>query len=146
MRRRKVVRLWLGTRQQSLGRSICSGLVLRDAGGWLHGQVMSSWLWQALGLWWLRLAGGWLWKALSRAYFFLSLYWIWYNIASFVLCSGVLVCRGMWDLSSQTRGWTCTPCIGKWSLNHWTTREVQYRWPFYYQPPRHSHYRACPFA
>ena len=32
--------------------------------------------------------------------------------------------RGMWDLSSLTRDQTCTPCIGRWSLNHWTTREV----------------------
>ena len=32
--------------------------------------------------------------------------------------------RGMWDLSSLTRDWTCTSCIGRWSLSHWTTREV----------------------
>jgi len=32
--------------------------------------------------------------------------------------------RGMWDPSSPTRGWTCTPCIGRRSLNHWTAREV----------------------
>ena len=31
---------------------------------------------------------------------------------------------GMWDLSSLTRDQTRTPCIGRWSLNHWTTREV----------------------
>ena len=31
---------------------------------------------------------------------------------------------GMWDLSSPTRDWTCTPCSGRLSLNHWTTREV----------------------
>ena len=31
----------------------------------------------------------------------------------------------MWDLSFLTRDWTCTPCIGKWNLNHWTSREVQ---------------------
>ena len=31
---------------------------------------------------------------------------------------------GMWDLSSQTRDWTCTPCIGRRSLNHWTARQV----------------------
>ena len=31
---------------------------------------------------------------------------------------------GMWDLSSLTRGWTCTPCIGRWSLNHWIVKEV----------------------
>ena len=31
---------------------------------------------------------------------------------------------GMWDPSSPTRGWTHTSYIGRWSLNHWTTREV----------------------
>ena len=31
----------------------------------------------------------------------------------------------MWDLSFLIRDWTCTPCIGKWNLNHWTSREVQ---------------------
>ena len=30
----------------------------------------------------------------------------------------------MWDLSSQTRDWIFTLCIGRQSLNHWTTREV----------------------
>ena len=30
----------------------------------------------------------------------------------------------MWDLSSLSRDWTCTPCIGRQSLNHWTTGEV----------------------
>ena len=30
----------------------------------------------------------------------------------------------MWDLSSPTRGWTHIPCIWRWILNHWTTREV----------------------
>ena len=32
--------------------------------------------------------------------------------------------RGMWDLSSLTRDGTRIPCIGRWSLNHWTAREV----------------------
>ena len=32
--------------------------------------------------------------------------------------------RGLWDLSSLTRDRTRTPCIGKWSLNHRTAREV----------------------
>ena len=26
--------------------------------------------------------------------------------------------------SSWTRGWTCVPRIGRWILNHWTTREA----------------------
>ena len=30
----------------------------------------------------------------------------------------------VWDLSSQIRGGACVPCIGRWVLNHWTTREV----------------------
>ena len=30
----------------------------------------------------------------------------------------------MWDLSSQTRDGICTPCIGRRSLNRWTTRDV----------------------
>ena len=51
-----------------------------------------------------------------------SLYWICYNIASvFVL---VFWPQGIWDPSSPTRDWTCTPCVGSQSLNHWTTREV----------------------
>ena len=32
--------------------------------------------------------------------------------------------RGMWDLSSLTRDWTCTPSAGRQSLNHWTAREI----------------------
>ena len=37
---------------------------------------------------------------------------------------------GMWDLSSLTRGWTHTTCIGRQSLNHWTAWEVS-TWYFY---------------
>ena len=32
--------------------------------------------------------------------------------------------QGMWDLSSPTRDQTCTPCIGRQSPSHWTTRGV----------------------
>ena len=35
----------------------------------------------------------------------------------FGLCS-------MWDLSSPTRNRTCTPCIGRQSLNHWGARKA----------------------
>ena len=38
--------------------------------------------------------------------------------------------RGMWDLSSPTRGRTHTPYIGRQSLNHWTAREVLDLWGF----------------
>ena len=32
--------------------------------------------------------------------------------------------RGMWNLSSPTRDGTCTPLIGRQSLNHWTPTKV----------------------
>ena len=32
--------------------------------------------------------------------------------------------QGMCDLGSLTKDRTCTLCIGRWSLNHWTAREV----------------------
>ena len=32
--------------------------------------------------------------------------------------------HGMWDISSPTRDQTHVPCIGRWMLNYWTTREV----------------------
>ena len=57
--------------------------------------------------------------------FFKSLYWICYNIAS-VFYVLVFWPRDMWDLSSPTRDQTHTPCIGRQSLHHWTTREVPF--------------------
>ena len=30
------------------------------------------------------------------------------------------------DLSSLTRDWTCIPCIGRHSLNHWTTKKAPF--------------------
>ena len=30
----------------------------------------------------------------------------------------------MQNLSFLTRGWICIPCLGRWNLNHWMTREV----------------------
>ena len=32
--------------------------------------------------------------------------------------------RGKWNLNSPTRDQTCTPCIGRWGLNTWATREI----------------------
>ena len=32
--------------------------------------------------------------------------------------------HSMCDLSSPTRDRTRVPCIGRWILNHWTTREI----------------------
>ena len=47
------------------------------------------------------------------------------------LSMGILQARRLeWvDMSSSRESWkprdqTCVPCIGKWILNHWTTREV----------------------
>ena len=31
---------------------------------------------------------------------------------------------GVWGFSFLIRDWTHTPCIGRWSLNHWEIREV----------------------
>ena len=35
-----------------------------------------------------------------------------------------LVTRGIWNLSSMTKNQTGIPCIARWILSHWTTREV----------------------
>ena len=40
-----------------------------------------------------------------------------YGMQTWLLCS-------LWDLSSQTWDQTCAPCITRWILNHWATREV----------------------
>ena len=45
------------------------------------------------------------------------------------LCHGALASlfqsmSGMWDFSSLTRDQIYIHCIGRWILNHWTTREV----------------------
>ena len=53
---------------------------------------------------------------------FLSLYWICYNIAS-VSCFGFFPWEA-YKILAPHRDQTCTACIEKWSLNHWTAREV----------------------
>ena len=58
--------------------------------------------------------------------YFKSLYWSCYNILFHVL---VFWPWGMWDLGSPTRDWTCNPCTGRRSLNHWTVREVPLLFP-----------------
>ena len=40
-------------------------------------------------------------------------------------CGGhVQLPRSRWDLNSPTRDRTHVPCVGRWILYHWTTREV----------------------
>ena len=39
---------------------------------------------------------------------------------------GAWLPRGTWGLGSLTGDGTHVPCIGRWSLNHWTTREIPY--------------------
>lgn len=55
---------------------------------------------------------------------FYGFYWICYNIAYFVFW--FFGHQGLWHLSSPARDRTCTPYIGRWILNHWTTRKSQY--------------------
>ena len=40
----------------------------------------------------------------------------------FLPCSAI--CGTMWDLSSSSRGWICSPSVESQNLNHWTAREV----------------------
>ena len=54
----------------------------------------------------------------SSVFLYFFLYCICYNISS-ALCFHFLAMRHI-DLSSPTRDWIHTPCIGKWSLYHWT--------------------------
>ena len=46
--------------------------------------------------------------------------------------SGLVI---LWHVvSSQTRDWTSVPCIARWILNHWTTREVPSLYLFHVLP------------
>ena len=55
---------------------------------------------------------------------FLNLYWICYNTACCMFAFFFFFFCYEAYLSCPTRDRTCTPCIGRWNLNHWTTREV----------------------
>ena len=50
----------------------------------------------------------------------------------------------MWDLSSQIRDQTCIPCIGRQSLNHWTTRDILWNMFFKLQNPWVLVTQSCP--
>ena len=43
-------------------------------------------------------------------------------VGSVVVCTGLVASRHVGTF--RTRDWTCVPCIGRWILNHWKTREV----------------------
>ena len=70
-----------------------------------------------------------------RTFFFLKDFLMWTTFKVFIEFVTILLLFyvlgfwpwGTWDLSSPTRNQTCTPCIGRWSLNHWTTRVVLLR-------------------
>ena len=51
---------------------------------------------------------------------------------SVVVAHGPLEAHGMWDLSYSTRDQTCTTCIARQILNHWTTRGFPHL-PFWWQ-------------
>ena len=55
-----------------------------------------------------------------------TIYKVFIEVFKVLLLFYVLVfwLRGMWDFSSPTRNWTHIPHIGRWSLNHWTVREI----------------------
>ena len=51
------------------------------------------------------------------------LYWIFLQYCFYVLAFWPW---GMWNLGSSSRDRTHTPCVGRFSLNSWTTREVSW--------------------
>ena len=65
---------------------------------------------------------------MSFCFFFLmwTIFRVFIEFVTILLLFYVLVFwpRGIWDLSSPTRDRTCTPSIGRRSLNQWTTSEV----------------------
>ena len=68
----------------------------------------------------------------SWVFFFFKIFLMWTTFKVFIEFVTVLILfyllvfwlRGMWDLGSLTRDRTRTPCIGRRSLNHWTTKKV----------------------
>ena len=64
-----------------------------------------------------------------------------FKCAGFGGCSSIAWAQWSWHtiivaprhaVSSQTRDWMLVPCIGRWILNHWTTKEVPHI-VFHYQ-------------
>lgn len=59
----------------------------------------------------------WLWVSAQKDFFF-------FKQDLFVYFSSLVTPCSIWDLISLTRHRTHIPCIRRWSLNHWTAREV----------------------
>ena len=62
-------------------------------------------------------------------FFWWTIFKVFLEFVTILLLFYVLVSwlSAVWDLRPLTGDWTCRPSIGRWSLNHWTTRNV----PFY---------------
>ena len=54
--------------------------------------------------------------------------------------------QGMWDLSSLTWDQTCTPCVERWSLNRWATREVLRLFSSFYCWIAYCSFQFCQFC
>ena len=68
------------------------------------------------------------WIHLFKVFFLSFLMWIILNLLQYCFCFMFWVFFfwpwGMWYFISPTRDQTCTPCFRRWSLNHWTAREI----------------------
>ena len=86
------------------------------------------------------------WQLVGRALlfiFFIKDFFMWTILKFFIEFATILLLfhgfcfwvffslRGMWDLSFLTRDRTCTPCIRRQSLNHWTTRQVPWQFKLF---------------
>ena len=71
----------------------------------------------------------------SYKYLFIWLHWVLVTAHGvFFASSGIFRCGAqymwlpldMWDLCSLTQDWTRIPCIARWIVNHWTTKEAPF--------------------
>ena len=64
-------------------------------------------------------------------FFWWTIFKVFLEFVTILLLFYVLVSwlSAVWDLRHLTGDWTCRPSIGRWSLNHWTTRNVSFH-PF----------------
>ena len=63
---------------------------------------------------------------LKQFFFLIWLCWVLVVACRIFSCGMQTLSYNMWDVSSLTRDTTRVPCIGRWILNHWTTREVAF--------------------